>query len=192
MRHRTTSGRSGRPIRKLIIVAAFAGLLTVAFAGTAAAASGSRAAPSPSPTAPTIVMTKTGPGGPHLANGTGRALYLFVPDSAGKSVCNGACAVAWPPYVTKGTPKAGAGVDATKLSTIKRDDGSTQVAYNGHPLYFFKGDQSAGTTAGQGLNAFGGLWWLVSPTGAAIKSTVTPTVPGSPSPHGGNGGGGGY
>ncbi len=145
----------------------FAGLLFVALAGTSAAA----AAPTPTPSAsgPAVVMTKTGPDGTYLVDGTGKSLYLFAIDTPTKSNCAGACAQAWPPLTTMGKPTAGSGVTASKLTTITGADGSTQVVYNGHPLYTFKGDVSAGAINGQGLNNFGGLWWLVSPTGTAIQ-----------------------
>ena len=61
---------------------------------------------------------------------------------------------------------AGEGVDATLLGTITRDDGTTQVTYNGWPLYYFAGDTAAGDTTGQGME---GVWFLVSPTGEAIQ-----------------------
>ena len=83
-------------------------------------------------------------------------------------MCSGPCAQAWPPLTTKGQPKAGSGVTASKLTTATRSDGSTQVVYAGHPLYFFAGDTSPGMTNGQGINNFGGQWWLISPAGAAI------------------------
>jgi predicted lipoprotein with Yx(FWY)xxD motif len=63
---------------------------------------------------------------------------------------------------------AGDGVDSTLLGTITRDDGSTQVTYNGWPLYLFHEDMAAGDTNGQGLDEFGGLWYLVSPEGEAV------------------------
>jgi predicted lipoprotein with Yx(FWY)xxD motif len=115
-----------------------------------------------------VVMTKTGPAGTYLTDGSGKSLYLFAADSGGKSVCNGACAAAWPPLTTKGNPTAGSGATGSMLTTFTRSDGSTQVVYNGHPLYYYSADTSPGATSGQGLNAFGGLWWLVSPAGAAI------------------------
>jgi predicted lipoprotein with Yx(FWY)xxD motif len=113
-------------------------------------------------------MTKTGPAGTYLVDGTGKSLYLFAIDTGGKSRCSGPCAQAWPPLTTKGQPKAGSGVTASKLTTTTRSDGSTQVVYAGHPLYFFAGDTSAGATNGQGINNFGGQWWLVAPAGTAI------------------------
>ena len=121
------------------------------------------------PSGPAVVMTKTGSAGTYLTDGSGKSLYLFVADTGGKSVCNGACAAAWPPLTTKGQPTAGSGATASMLTTFTRSDGSTQVVYNGHPLYYYVADTAAGQTTGQGLNQFGGLWWLVSPAGAAIQ-----------------------
>ena len=121
------------------------------------------------PSGPAVVMTKTGSAGTYLTDGSGKSLYLFVADTGGKSVCNGACAAAWPPLTTSGKPTAGSGATGSMLTTFTRSDGSTQVVYNGHPLYYYAADTAAGQTTGQGLNQFGGLWWLVSPAGAAIQ-----------------------
>jgi predicted lipoprotein with Yx(FWY)xxD motif len=118
---------------------------------------------------PAVVMTKTGSAGTYLTDGSGKSLYLFAADTGGKSVCNGACAAAWPPLITSGKPTAGTGATASMLTTITRTDGKTQVVYAGHPLYYYVADTAAGQTTGQGLNQFGGLWWLVSPAGAAIQ-----------------------
>jgi hypothetical protein len=87
----------------------------------------------------------------------------------GRSMCSGPCAQVWPPLTTNGKPTAGSGVTASKLTTVTRSDGSTQVVYAGHPLYYVVGDTSAGATNGQGINNFGGLWWLLSPAGMAIQ-----------------------
>ncbi|WP_212823283.1 hypothetical protein [Catellatospora sp. TT07R-123] len=114
------------------------------------------------------VQTSTGPMGSYLTDGNGRALYLFAADTSAKSTCSGQCAVAWPPLITTGAPKSGAGVTGDKLSTVARDDGSMQVLYNDHPLYYFVQDTAPGQTSGQGVNAFGAPWWLVSPAGGAI------------------------
>jgi len=121
------------------------------------------------PSGPAVVMTKTGSAGTYLTDRSGKSLYLFAADSGGKSVCTGACAAAWPPLTTTGKPTAGSGATASMLTTITRSDGTTQVVYNGHPLYYYVADAAAGQTTGQGLNQFGGLWWLVSPAGAAIQ-----------------------
>jgi len=110
--------------------------------------------------------------GTYLTDSKGDTLYLFVADKDGKSACSGSCAAAWPPLVASGKPTAGDGVDAAKLTTITRDDGSEQVAYDGHPLYYFVKDTSAGATTGQGVDGFGALWWVVAPSGSAITSTA--------------------
>jgi predicted lipoprotein with Yx(FWY)xxD motif len=104
-----------------------------------------------------------------LVDGKGRTLYLFQKDSPNQSACSGACVSAWPVDPSSGTPKAGSGVKASLLSTIKRTDGSTQVTYNKHPLYFYSGDSQAGQQNGQGLNAFGAVWNVVAPAGVAVK-----------------------
>jgi predicted lipoprotein with Yx(FWY)xxD motif len=104
----------------------------------------------------------------HLADQTGRSLYLFVADTSSTSTCNDACAAQWPPLTTQGAVTAGSGVDAAKLKTSDRKDGSKQATYNNHPLYSFSGDTGPIQTNGQGVNAFGALWWLVNPNGDAI------------------------
>ena len=118
-----------------------------------------------------------------LDNGQGRTLYLFQADSAGKSACFGACASNWPP-LRSAKPTVGRGANASMVGTIKRSDGKPQVTYNGHPLYTFAGDSSEGATNGQGINAFGGLWYAVSPGGQQVTRTA------STSSGGGNSGGG--
>jgi predicted lipoprotein with Yx(FWY)xxD motif len=113
-----------------------------------------------------------------LTSAKGFTLYSFVPDTATKSNCNGACATYWPPV--KGPATAGAGVTG-KLGTITRSDGSTQVTYDGHPLYTYVGDTAPGQAKGNGLNLSGGVWHEVTASGSA--------APGS-SPSSGSGGGG--
>jgi predicted lipoprotein with Yx(FWY)xxD motif len=106
-----------------------------------------------------------------LDNGKGRTLYLFQADSGTTSNCSGACATNWPPLTTA-NPTVGKGASASMVGTTKRSDGTTQVTYNGHPLYTFKGDSSAGATSGQGVNAFGGLWYAVSPAGQPVTASA--------------------
>jgi predicted lipoprotein with Yx(FWY)xxD motif len=105
-----------------------------------------------------------------LVDAKGMTLYLFEKDTGTTSTCSGQCATFWPPLTTKGAPKAGSGADADKLSTSKRSDGTTQVTYNGHPLYYYAPDQKPGDTTGQGLNVFGATWYVLSPAGEAITS----------------------
>jgi Secreted repeat of unknown function len=61
-----------------------------------------------------------------------------------------------------------------------RADGSTQVTYNGHPLYYFKDDAAAGDTSGQGNNTFGAKWWVLSAKGTPIEGAAA--AGGAPSP----------
>jgi predicted lipoprotein with Yx(FWY)xxD motif len=105
-----------------------------------------------------------------LVDSQGRTLYLFKADSGTTSACTGACASAWPPLQVQGTPTAGSGLQASLLGTSKRSDGTTQVTYNGHPLYTFAQDHSAGETAGQGVEAFGAAWFTLAPSGNQITT----------------------
>jgi predicted lipoprotein with Yx(FWY)xxD motif len=106
--------------------------------------------------------------GTALVGAGGRTLYLFEKDKGAASTCSGACAQAWPPLTASSMPKAGAGVDASKLTLIKRSDGTRQVAYAGHPLYYFVKDKKAGQDAGQDVTAFGAGWYVVAPSGQKI------------------------
>ena len=108
-----------------------------------------------------------------LVDSRGRTLYLFEKDSGTKSACRGACAVEWPPLRAKGTPRVGSGANASSVATSARPDGGAQVTYNGHPLYTFSADQKPGNSNGQGVNAFGGIWYVLSSAGDPI-TTQTP------------------
>ena len=104
-----------------------------------------------------------------LVSADGDTLYLFDADTSGDaSTCSAECAAAWPPLTTKGKPQAGSGVDATKLSTFKRDDATTQVSYNGHPLYFYAGDTAPGDTHGNDLDQFGAEWYAMTAAGESV------------------------
>jgi len=108
--------------------------------------------------------------GTALVDGQGRTLYLFEADKGPMSTCNGACASLWPPDTTSGKPKAGPGVDAAKLGTTKRSDGTLEVTYDGHPLYRYAPDTKAGEDTGQGLNQFGAKWYVLAASGIKIDS----------------------
>jgi predicted lipoprotein with Yx(FWY)xxD motif len=103
-----------------------------------------------------------------LVDSKGITLYDFVKDNGKTSVCYGACAALWPPLVTHGKPVAGSGVRASLLGTTKRKDGKLEVTYGGHPLYYFVSDRKPGQTTGQGVNQFGGPWWVLSAAGKEI------------------------
>jgi len=116
----------------------------------------------------TTVDIGKSPLGRILVDSKGVTLYDFPPDKGTSSVCYSACAALWPPLVTKSKPIAGPGVRASLLGTTKRKDGKLEVTYNGHPLYYFVTDRKPGQTTGQGLNQFGGPWWVLSPAGKEI------------------------
>jgi predicted lipoprotein with Yx(FWY)xxD motif len=130
-------------------------------AGTAPAGSG--------PSGVATVTAASSKLGMVLVDGSGRTLYLFEKDRPDQSACSGACVAAWPVDHSSGAPKAGSGVKASLLGTISRSDGTTQVTYNGHPLYYYSGDGQAGQHKGQGVDAFGAAWFVVTPAGGAVQ-----------------------
>jgi len=125
--------------------------------------------PSFAATGAATVKTRHGKLGTYLVDGKGRTLYLFEKDRTKTSMCADACAVAWPPLKTKGRPKAAGAAKASLLGTSKRADGTTQVTYRGHPLYYFVQDKKAGDTKGQNVDGFGAEWYVVSPAGKKIE-----------------------
>jgi predicted lipoprotein with Yx(FWY)xxD motif len=124
-----------------------------------------------SSTATVSLATVSGIPGQALVGSKGRALYLFQADKNGTSACTGACAAAWPPDVVTGQPQAGRGVSQSLLGTITRPDGTMQLTYNGHPLYYFTADTAGGTAHGQGIKAFGAEWYVLSATGSKIDTS---------------------
>ncbi len=122
-----------------------------------------------------------------LVNAHGRTLYWFAMDTATKSNCSGSCATYWPPVI--GTAVAAAGkVLPHGFGTIKRADGQPQATYDGHPLYTYTGDTASGQANGNGLNASGGRWWAVTPSGTKLRKAKSSSSGGSS----GGGGGGGW
>jgi predicted lipoprotein with Yx(FWY)xxD motif len=110
-----------------------------------------------------------------LVDSQGLTVYLFEKDSGTKSSCFGGCASAWPPVRVSGKPTVGNGLNASLVDTSPRSDGQAQVTYNGHPLYLFAGDQSAGETNGQGLTEFGGSWFALSTDGNPVTTKSSST-----------------
>ena len=146
--------------------------------GTAAAGSGSPAGASSSSAAAggsgsTVITTVSSSAGTFLATSSGHAVYLWIKDGNGMSACTGACTGAWPPVTTTGQVTASGGAKSSDLGTITRPDGTKQVTYDGHPLYFFAGDSGPGMASGQGNDGFGAKWWLVSPSGSDVTSAVS-------------------
>ena len=156
-----------------IAVAAALGLAACGSSGNSgsAAASSSGSSAASSAGGSVTVTTASGSMGTYLTDGSGRALYLWMADTGSTSTCNGACATAWPPLKASGTPQATGSAVASDLGTTKRADGSMQVTYKGHPLYYFIKDTGSGETKGEGSNGFGAKWWLVDPSGNAIMAS---------------------
>jgi len=106
-----------------------------------------------------------------LVDSQGHTVYMFEKDESDESYCNGSCAKVWPPVTTKGQPQAGSGVSASKLTTLKRDDGSTQVVFDGHPLYTYVKDEDTEDAYGNGLDQFGAEWYGLHPNGQKSEAS---------------------
>jgi len=115
---------------------------------------------------------------------------MWVKDGHNQSMCTGSCASTWPPVTTSGAVTGSGGVVSADLGTITRSDGTKQVTYDGHPLYYYSGDSGSGMVSGQGNTGFGAYWWILAPSGSAITSSVTLSGAGA-SPSSGTGGTGG-
>ncbi len=174
-RHSRRNNVTGR--RHTVVAGTILASLTLV---TAACGSGggrsATASPPASPSNPTsaaTIVVASSSLGDVLVDAQGRTLYLFGADVGTKSACFGACAENWPPLVASGTPTVENGAATSLVGTTTRTDGEeqVQVIYNGHPLYLFAGDQKAGDTNGQGLNAFGGIWSALTSTGNQVTAT---------------------
>jgi predicted lipoprotein with Yx(FWY)xxD motif len=152
-------------IRGMTLVAG----LTLALGVTALAS-----APAGAATAKKAVLTATVPGmGVILVDAQGHALYTHT-DANGQAVtCTDACLTAWPPL----TVATGAKVKAPKGVKALATTGDThQVTSSGLPLYTFSKDTQAKTASGDGVNAFGGTWHVVTVKAEKAKSSPTPTT----------------
>lgn len=117
-------------------------------------------------TAGTGIKTATSDFGVILFDSTGQAIYLFADEKSSTPACYGPCAVAWPPVLTTAPPKALAGVKQSLLATTKRTDGTTQVTYGGHPLYFYA-HEGKNQVKCHNIQSFGGLWLAITAAAAA-------------------------
>jgi len=107
-----------------------------------------------------------------LVDHRGRALYLFTRDAGSRSACSGACARAWPPYLASRRGRGSAGARSSLIGITRRGDGSHQLTYAGHPLYYYVGDRSPGQILCQDVEEYGGHWWVVSPAGGPITAAA--------------------
>jgi predicted lipoprotein with Yx(FWY)xxD motif len=125
--------------------------------------------PAASKPAATVTVARTGLG-QTLVDGGGRTLYIFEADNTKGSTCYGSCTSAWPPATVAAAPRATGAAAAALLGTLRRTDGTTQLTYHGHPLYYYAGDTGPGDTTGQGLLQFGAKWYVLNPGGDKIDN----------------------
>jgi predicted lipoprotein with Yx(FWY)xxD motif len=178
------------------------GVPGLAAAAVVLAACGNTSAPDPASQPPSsaavantqvssvVIKTMHTSKGTVLVNAHGFTLYWFARDTPAKSRCNSSCASYWPPVIGKAVAAAGTALPHG-FGTIRRADGQTQATYDGHPLYTYTGDTAAGQVSGNGLNASGGLWWAVSPSGATLRAHPHHRRRPHPSPTSSSSGGGG-
>jgi predicted lipoprotein with Yx(FWY)xxD motif len=162
-------------------VSAVAALLGLGLSGSGSGAGAVTAAPTS-----TVVQTRDTSIGRVLVDVQGRTLYLFAKDTAPTSTCVGSCAADWPPVPASGAVHVAGGASTADLGTIARTDGTRQLSYAGHPLYYFAGDSKAGQVNGQAVDEFGAKWYALTPGGAAVHASRGSTA----TTHKGTGGGG--
>jgi predicted lipoprotein with Yx(FWY)xxD motif len=104
-----------------------------------------------------------------LADGHGKALYLFTADRGRGSNCAGDCVTAWPPYIVKSAPTAVSGAKPGLVGTTHRSDGKLQATYASHPVYYYEGDRSPGQVNCQAAVEFGGYWYVLRSNGRAVR-----------------------
>jgi predicted lipoprotein with Yx(FWY)xxD motif len=159
-------------MRKAFTRAALLAALAVALAacgGDEDGASGAAAPAAPETTAAqeasgATVAVASSRLGEILVDAEGRTLYAFTKDKGDQSACSGECATNWPALT--GTATAGTGAQASLLSTSMQPNGTSQVTYDGRPLYYFAGDAKPGDTNGQGV---GDVWFVLTADGALVQ-----------------------
>ena len=167
-------------MRKAFARAALLAALTVALAacgGNDDEASGTAAPAAPETTAAqeasgATVAVASSRLGEILVDAEGRTLYAFTKDKGDQSACSGECATNWPALT--GTATAGTGAQASLLSTSMQPNGTSQVTYDGRPLYYFAGDAKPGDTNGQGV---GDVWFVLTADGALVQEKAAGGYP---------------
>jgi len=173
---RYPSARRGRSLVGAVLVAASAIALAACSSSTASPSTTSAPASTSTNPNPAAVSTASrSTVGVVLVGANGHTLYRLMTDTPGTSTCTGSCAQLWPPLtVTAGTRPVGASGLGGTLSSFTRSDGTTQVAYNGEPLYYYAQDTTTSDALGEGV---GGVWFTVkSTTGSTTGATSTSTT----------------
>lgn len=117
-----------------------------------------------------LILVETRDPGSYIADGEGKTLYVFVDENMQPLPCEGECLSAWPPYTGDAALDEGSTLDASLISTVDAADGSSQVAYNEYPLYYFSGDEQPGDLNGQAVEGGGGTWYVLSDNGEPLES----------------------
>lgn len=120
--------------------------------------------PDPEPADGITITSGDSPFGSMLFDANDQAVYIWEVETSPTPQCYDDCAAAWPPVLTDGAPVAAGGVRADLLGTVARTDGSTQVTYNDHPLYYYA-HEAPGEVKCHNVATHGGLWWVVQPDG---------------------------
>jgi len=151
-------------MRKAILFLTIA--ITAACGGSTPSSSSTSAVTPAGPA--TVAVATDAKLGKILVDGSGRTLYLFEADKGTTSTCYSSCASYWPPLLTNGAPQAGSGANASLLGTTNRTDGTVEVTYAGHPLYYVVTDHNPGDATGQAVNNFGAAWFVLGSDGKKI------------------------
>lgn len=112
----------------------------------------------------TTVTTGDSEFGVMLFDDRNQAIYLFDAETDSTPACYEDCAADWPPVLTDGDPQAAGQLRGDLLGTTQRSDGSTQVTYGGHPLYFYA-HEGPGQVLCHNVEDYGGTWLVVTPEG---------------------------
>jgi predicted lipoprotein with Yx(FWY)xxD motif len=140
---------------------------------TTSETSSTAATTTPAAATGTVVAVKhSGKLGTVLAAGSKKlTVYMFEGDKGASSSCTGECAAVWPPVTSSGAPTTSGSASSADLGTITRADGTTQVTYKGHPLYFFAKDKDSGDAYGEGVHGFGADWYVLAPSGKEVDNS---------------------
>jgi predicted lipoprotein with Yx(FWY)xxD motif len=101
-----------------------------------------------------------------LVTRRGFTLYSLSAETHGRFICTDkTCMSLWIPLVVaRGTKPTG----ASRLGTVRRPDGRTQVTFKGLPLYTFVNDMKPGQAKGNGFKDVG--TWHVAAVAATHNS----------------------
>jgi len=174
-------------VRYPLALGAVAAIVAVLVAGcgsssnTTSTKAASAATSAPAQTTPTatsaagtgvVVVSKHDKQGVILAAGPKKlTVYMYEGDKGSSSSCTGECASVWPPVTSAGAATTGGSAVAADLGTTTRPDGTKQVTYKGHPLYFYAKDGDSGDAYGQGIKSFGASWYVITPSGNKVDNS---------------------